>query len=338
MSVTIVSTLPAPSQSTASENAPISDNATSREDFASLLLGQLAPIVPESLPETTMQTDLTDDSAPGDAASLLAALGLVTQKPGASTDTSLKDIGKIDKTAADALTELQPRASAGPVLKTEGKAESLSNGPALTVTPGADDKPARFAVPALVAPGADPIIAKTILADTLSNTISEPAGNALANAQNFLTNRDVSQPLSTPIRDQGWSVDFAQKIVWLASNDKQSAQLTLNPPHMGPIEISLNLDKGNASASFVSANAEVRDAIETALPRLREMFASAGIELGQTNVSAESFRQQPGNGEGQRSSSQWVADNAILGADSAGSLPARVFSETHGNGLVDIFA
>lgn len=338
MSVTIVSTLPAPSQSTVSENAPISESTTSGEDFASLLLGQLAPIVPESLPETTVQTDFPDDSAPGDAASLLAALGLVTQKPAASTDTSLTDIGKINKTIADAVTEIQLKASAGPGLEAEAKAESLSSGPALTVTPGADDKPARFAVPALVAPGADPIIAKTILADTLSNTISEPAGNTFANTQNFLINRDVSLPLSTPIRDQSWSVDFAQKIVWLATNDKQSAQLTLNPPHMGPIEISLNLDKGSASATFVSANAEVRDAIETALPRLREMFASAGIELGQTNVSAESFRQQPGNGEGQRSSSQWVADNAILGAGSAGALSARAFSETHGNGLVDIYA
>ena len=338
MSVTIVSTLPTPPQSTASENAPISDSATSGEVFASLLLGQLTPLVSESLPETTVQMDFPDDSAPADAASLLAALGLVTQKPGAGTDSSLPEIGKINTTAADAVTELQLKASAGPGLKAEGKVESLSTGPALTVTPGADDKPARFAVPALVAPSAEPIIAKTILADTLSNTISEPAGNTFANTQNFLINRDVSQSLSTPIRDQSWSVDFAQKIVWLATSDKQTAQLTLNPPHMGPIEISLNLDKGNASASFVSANAEVRDAIETALPRLREMFASAGIELGQTNVSAESFRQQPGNGEGQRSSSQWVADNAILGADSAGSLSARAFSVKHNNGLVDIFA
>lgn len=338
MSVTIVSTVPAPTQPTAAENDPASDNAASGQDFASLLLGQIVPIVPESLAETTVQTDLPADSAPGDTASILAALGLVTQKSGANTDTSMPDIGKINKTASDALTELQTIASAGPGLKTEGQAESLRTGPTLTVTPGADDKPARFAVPAFVAPGAEPIMAKTIMADTLPKNSLEPAGNTPVNAQNLLLKHDVSLPLSTPIRDQSWSVDFAQKIVWLATSDKQTAQLTLNPPHMGPIEISLNLDKGNASASFVSANAEVRDAIETALPRLREMFASAGIELGQTNVSAESFRQQPGNGEGQRSSSQWVADNAILGTDTAGSLSARAFSVKHGNGLVDIFA
>jgi len=338
MSVTIVSTVPAPTQPTVAENDPVSDSTASGLDFASLLLGQIAPIVPESLPETTVEKDLPADSAPGDTASILAVLGLVTQNPGANTDTSLSDIGKINKTAPDALTELHISTSAGPSLKAEGKAEPPGTGPALTAAPSADDKPARFAVPASVLPSAAPITAKTILADSLPNALSEPAGIPPVNAQTLLTNHDVSLPLSTPIRDQSWPVDFAQKIVWLATSDKQAAQITLNPPHMGPIEISLNLDKGNASASFVSANAEVRDAIETALPRLREMFASAGIELGQTNVSAESFRQQHGNGDGQRSSSRWVADNAILGADSAGLLSARAFSAQHGNGLVDIFA
>lgn len=338
MSVTIVSTLFAPSQSTVSENASISDSTTSGEDFASLLLGQLAPTMPESAPDNTVQMDFPADYVPGDPASVLAALGSVTQKPVVRTDTSLPDVGKINNTAADVLSELQLKTSTGPGPKTEGKAESMSTGPALNGPLSGDDQPARFAVPVLVAPSAEPIMAKTLSADALVNDMPELPGNTLANAQNFLINRDVSLPLSTPIRDHSWSVDFAQKIVWLATSDKQSAQLTLNPPHMGPIEISLNLDKVSASATFVSANADVRDAIETALPRLREMFASAGIELGQTNVSAESFRQQPGNGEGQRSSSRWVADHAILGADSAGSLSARAFSDKYGNGLVDIFA
>lgn len=338
MSVTIVSTVPAPTPPMASESDPVGDSAARGLDFASLLLGQIAPIVPESLPETTLQTDLPADAAPGDTASILAALGLVTQKPGANTETSLPDTGKTDKTASNVLTELHPTASAGPGLKTEGKAESLRTEPALTGTPSADDKPARFAVPAVVAPSAEPIVANTSLPDTPPLPIAQPTGNTLGNAQNLLSNRDASLSLSTPFREPSWSGDFAQKIVWLATNDRQTAHLTLNPPQMGPIEISLNLDKGNASASFVSANAEVRNAIESALPRLREMFATAGIELGQANVNAESFRQQPGSSEGQRSSSHWLADNAILGADSAGSLSARAFSAQHGNGLVDTFA
>jgi flagellar hook-length control protein FliK len=107
---------------------------------------------------------------------------------------------------------------------------------------------------------------------------------------------------------------------------------------MGPIEISLNVDKGSASATFVSANAEVRDAIETAMPRLREMFASAGIQLGQTNVSSESFRQQSEGNSGGPGRAPSRVDNAILAGDSGDSLTTQAFVGKATNGLVDLFA
>jgi flagellar hook-length control protein FliK len=132
---------------------------------------------------------------------------------------------------------------------------------------------------------------------------------------------------------------LGQKLLWFASHDeKQLAQLTLHPPQLGSIEITLNLDKDGASAHFVSPNADVRGAIETAVPRLREMFAGAGIELGQVSVGSESFRQQP---DGQQESSHRprpLADNAILGSDSANRLSGETFITQRGRGLVDIFA
>jgi flagellar hook-length control protein FliK len=179
---------------------------------------------------------------------------------------------------------------------------------------------------------------KSVLADTTPNTLSAITPHASGNLNSLPIKHDLPLSVPTPIRDQGWAGDFGQKILWLASSDKQSAQMTLNPPQMGPIEISLNMDKGNATASFVSGNAEVRQAIEAAMPRLREMFASAGIALGQTNVSSESFRQQSGSGDGYRSASQGMVDNAILVTGSAGSLPARAFATQQGNGLVNTFA
>ncbi|MBV5336910.1 MAG: flagellar hook-length control protein FliK, partial [Deltaproteobacteria bacterium] len=77
---------------------------------------------------------------------------------------------------------------------------------------------------------------------------------------------------------------------------------------------------------------------ETALPRLREMFASAGIELGQTNVSSESFKQQTGNGEGKSGAPKSTNDNAILVTNSTNSLPIQAFNTQRGNGLVNTFA
>ncbi|MFZ4535673.1 flagellar hook-length control protein FliK [Propionivibrio sp.] len=374
MSVTIVSTLPKPPQASvadkAASSASGSDNASAGLDFASLLLGQLAPAVAETLLAAPVQKDLpatdaapadaasllaapvqkdlpaTDavpaDAAPADAASLIAALGLVALEPGRNSDKSLPDTGKVVKTASDSLTAVQTTVSVGQSLKLEGKADSLktelASTPTLAGTLAADDKPAKFAVTPFVAASAEAVIVKNVSADSLPNIIPAVTNNASGNANNLPVGREAALSVPTPIRDQNWAGDFSQKVVWMATNDKQSAQLTLNPPQMGPIEISLKLDKGNAIVSFVSANSEVRNAIETALPRLREMFASAGIELGQTNVSAESFKQQAGSWEGNRSSSQWRADNAILDASSAGSLPARAFATQQGNGMVDIFA
>lgn len=103
---------------------------------------------------------------------------------------------------------------------------------------------------------------------------------------------------------------------------------------MGPIEISLNINKDTASAYFISPNAEVREAIETALPRLREMLAGVGIELGQTNVGAQS-QQESGNQEARAGAPRWITDTAILGKDSGRN---QTTIAQRGNSLVDTFA
>lgn len=345
MSVTIVSTPPKPAQTTAADKATTSTGnddtvGTGTQNFASLLLGQLESVVAETVPASPDKTGLPEaDALPADTASLFAGLGGVapelrlTASTPAVSDSYQPGTGKTEQTTAEQLTVSQTADGVGKDLKAEMKTAPEVAGISVT-----SEKPAKFAVPTLVAPTADPVISKNASLEAQPNTIPALSTNTSGNAHNIPIVREASLSVPTPIRDQNWAGDFGQKIVWLASSDKQSAQLTLNPPHMGPIEVSLNMNKGSATASFVSASAEVRDAIETALPRLREMFASAGIALGQTNVSAQSFQQQASHGEANRSPSQWMADNAILVANSAGSLPSRAFSAQQGNALVDIFA
>ena len=146
------------------------------------------------------------------------------------------------------------------------------------------------------------------------------------------------QALEKPLHDRSWATDLGQKLLWFVSNDKQGAQLTLNPPQLGSIEITIHMDKNGANAHFASPNPDVRGAIETAVPRLREMFAGAGIDLGQVSVGSESFRQQS---DGQPDTSQRpriLADKAILGGGSAGGIPGATAITRHGSSLVDTFA
>ena len=339
MSVTIVSTLPKQTQAVATDNNTASgDSATTGSDFASLLLGQLLPIVPQVLSDTTLkeQAPETGEQTSPDAASVLASLGLgvVEQRRGIDVKSDSSPVeAKVNAVASGTSKSNAETVGAAKQNLVPDEIAGTRQQPDLAAT---SDKPAKFAVPATI------LTADNTLASA-KNTPSESTSTqntlpSFIHSTQTPVGRDVSLSVPTSYRDQGWATDFSQKIVWLASNDKQSAQLTLNPPQMGPIEISLSVDKGNVTASFSSANADVREAIETALPRLREMFANAGIALGQTNVGAESFQQQAGNSGTNYGASQQMPDNAILVANSAGTLPARAFAAQQGNGMVDIFA
>jgi len=97
----------------------------------------------------------------------------------------------------------------------------------------------------------------------------------------------VDQPVGQP----RWGGDFAQKIVWLTSQHHQVAEIHLNPAHLGPVDVMLNISQDQATVQFVSPHLAVREAIEAALPKLREMMAENGIQLGNVMVGAESFQQ-----------------------------------------------
>ncbi|MBK8523041.1 MAG: flagellar hook-length control protein FliK [Betaproteobacteria bacterium] len=178
-----------------------------------------------------------------------------------------------------------------------------------------------------------------VLAEPATATVQP--GNATQLGMNASPARTASSEqmhIETPLKNQAWPAEFGQKIVWMTTQDKQSAQITLNPPQLGPIEISLNVKNDQATAVFVSANAEVRAVIESAMPRLREMLEGAGVQLGQTNVSAESFRQSSdGSGQGGNRAGNGRGDGSgNAGQESAGKITGTAIKR--GNGLVDTFA
>lgn len=139
----------------------------------------------------------------------------------------------------------------------------------------------------------------------------------------------------TPVQAPTWGSDFGQKIVWLVGREMQSAQLVLNPPQMGTVEVRLTMAGNEAGAQFFSPHQGVREAIEAAIPRLRDMMAEAGLSLGQTSVSQESFRHADGRPEnaGQSDSAQ-MASEADGESLSTGAVGAPVVV---GQGLVDLY-
>ena len=146
----------------------------------------------------------------------------------------------------------------------------------------------------------------------------------------------VAQPrIDTPLGAPGWSTALAEQLILFAGEKQQVAELRINPPHLGPVDITLTVSDDQASAVFASPHAVVRETIESALPRLREVLAESGINLGQASVTADSPRDgsaqaqsRSGYAHGERSASDVAQPMAAARAAAGRALP----------GLVDLFA
>jgi len=97
----------------------------------------------------------------------------------------------------------------------------------------------------------------------------------------------------------GWSEAMGQKIVMMASEKVQQAELKLNPEGLGPMQVVLSLENGAADVKFLAHDAQVREALQSALPRLQEMLNSAGFSLDKVSIDTGSARNQDyqGNNE-----------------------------------------
>lgn len=100
----------------------------------------------------------------------------------------------------------------------------------------------------------------------------------------------VNAPVSSP----QWANEVGQKVAWMSSSGNHVAELHLNPPNLGPVEVKLTVHNDQATIQFVAQHHETRAALESALPRLKEMMMDSGIALGNASVDSGSSQQQSG--------------------------------------------
>ncbi len=113
--------------------------------------------------------------------------------------------------------------------------------------------------------------------------------------------------LTVPPQHPGWNQAVGDRLQWMVGHHIQSANIRLDPPELGRLDVHIQLHKDHASIVFSAPNQQVRDALESAVPRLREMMNNVGLSLGDVNVSQESFSQGQQAHENARSA-HFVAD------------------------------
>ncbi len=156
-------------------------------------------------------------------------------------------------------------------------------------------------------------------------------------------NANASLNIAPALGEGPWAAALGQQALFIAKNQMGSAQLTLNPEHLGPIQITLDLKHDQASAVFVSPHEAVRQAIEASLPQLRDMFTQAGLQLGQTQVQTDlsgHLAQSSGQGQDQtsgRNSSRSSSDTNIESVHSTSLISPNTLTRVK-SGLLDTFA
>lgn len=106
-----------------------------------------------------------------------------------------------------------------------------------------------------------------------------------------------------------WFQDLGARVDWLKDMKLEKAELQLHPAELGLLEIQISAGDDATTVSFVTHNAEARQLIEDSMPRLRELLAHQGMQLGQSHVSQHSAGQRrdqdphSGPGSPQRDSS-----------------------------------
>jgi flagellar hook-length control protein FliK len=220
-------------------------------------------------------------------------------------------IASAQKKPADAQTELPQRADA----------------PVALAKPEAKD-----AVPVIAAAAFE--VAAPKAADAKAVVPGNESTQALAaiqSAQTSLARPAEAGPavnLAQPVGSERWNTELGQTVNLLIRGDQTRASLHVTPPELGPIEIRINLSGDQASISFTVQQTDTRAALENALPRLREMLAESGINLGQSQVNHQAAdQQQPQSG----------AERAQFGTADAGTPENTVQIRTR-VGLVDTFA
>ncbi|MDH4274499.1 MAG: flagellar hook-length control protein FliK, partial [Gammaproteobacteria bacterium] len=146
--------------------------------------------------------------------------------------------------------------------------------------------------------------------------------------------------VSTMVGRPGWGEHFGERVHWMANNQVQSADIQLNPAHLGPVRVQIEYKGDDLNVVISTPHSAVREAVEASLPKLRELLSdSSGSRPGNIDVTLQDFQQRQGSslsdGSAYRSqhNHRFYVESSEVGVESnpRPTLPAK-------QGLLDMYA
>ncbi|MGY3947491.1 flagellar hook-length control protein FliK [Aeromonas allosaccharophila] len=139
--------------------------------------------------------------------------------------------------------------------------------------------------------------------------------------------------------------ELHQKVNVMLAEKLQQAEIQLDPLGLGKMKIQIQIGADSqANVHFVVQHGQTREMLEQAMPRLRDMLAGQGIQLGQTQVQQQSQQQQQqgqptfsGQGQQGQSGGQSHAGNGQVEGEPTTANLSLLVESTNGSGI-DFYA
>ncbi|MDF3931418.1 flagellar hook-length control protein FliK [Pseudomonas citronellolis] len=173
----------------------------------------------------------------------------------------------------------------------------------------------------------------------------ESLTQALNGTQQALTNRPVNPQVpgqAVAMQQNGWTDQVVDRVMWMSSQNLKSADIQMDPADLGRLEVRIHMTSDQTQVTFASANAGVREALDSQQQRLRDMLGQQGMNQVNVNVSDQSLArgwqgqgQQQGNGRGAGASGR---DSGEDEPTLSGVSEIRARPQLGGLGMVDYYA
>jgi flagellar hook-length control protein FliK len=162
------------------------------------------------------------------------------------------------------------------------------------------------------------LVERQVLSSESEKTLPRVGTDIAALNRPVVENKADVPAITKPLSHPEWNKDLGERIVWMSSKAIPSAEIRLNPQHLGPISVRVNVADDQATVVFTAQHAATREAIEASIPKLREMMGAQQLNLAEVNVSqgatsdqgrsqAQNFAQTT-DGRGQQGAAGAVTD------------------------------
>jgi flagellar hook-length control protein FliK len=149
----------------------------------------------------------------------------------------------------------------------------------------------------------------------------------------------VGQPVL--MHQGGWSEAVVDRVMVMSSQNLKSAEIQLDPADLGRLEVRISVNQEQSQVTFASPHAGVREALDSQMHRLRELFSQQGMNQLDVSVSDQSLNRGWQGQEGSGGRGRSGGSDELLGGDEAlhpSAVESARMTSGSARGLVDYYA